>query len=266
MNEAALRAVIQGLLAKTVERGATPHEAAAAAAKAQELLLRHGLSETEALGPADAPAIESHTEEFATCAGWRRQTSFKALLTGVSIHLGCEVLLGIVDRRSGLVVSARFFGRPTNVALAVWLAQKLIAELPAAAEQHWLVMRGALEQRTPRARLSKSQFVRSFLGDAVLTICARIERARRAALEAAERATQGAAGALVVQTARQIEEAIRRAAPTAQSLRLRHPAGGPGSEAGQRFGRDVSLGVNGIGRDAAPAAAIEARPEQPTPI
>lgn len=109
---------VQALLNKTVEKGCTPEEAAAATALAQNLLFKHNLTIAQAKDhrKTGAEAIKNHTTKVRGAKvsyRWRQ-----SLANCIASYNWCSV---IVDARGETIW---IIGKPSNVAVVEYLLQK----------------------------------------------------------------------------------------------------------------------------------------------
>jgi hypothetical protein len=114
---------IQKLLALTVERGATPEEAATAAAKAQALLFEHNLSmaQVEAVGDIGGDEIFDYVLDIAAAmrfVNWR-----KALISAIAEYNFCTTIRLDAKRISigSHWQSNSHSGEPSGEAVFRWL-------------------------------------------------------------------------------------------------------------------------------------------------
>lgn len=172
--------LIRKLSAITVDNGATPEEAMAAAAKARQLCDQYGLS-------AEGVDIEEATE----AVGRKRYRPMDKLWPAVASYSHCAFFYNY--SRDGIL--AQYMGAPHNIAMAVWLHQMLAGCIKRAAEAY---------KATPRYKRRASHRRRAaaaaFIEGMVASLCdklyarnseeqlreitaARAERDRRYALE-----------------------------------------------------------------------------------
>ena len=173
-----------------------PHEAALAAAKAQELLFRHNLSMSmvEAALEAGNSAYVSDRFDSGGWMHWRRR-----LLAAVARNNFCRGVSYQGTRDVGIV------GEPHNVTVVKHLYAFLVREVMRLAdlgvkEQH------GLDEEESRA------WKRSFYLGAVRTIAQRLATQRQRDISADPQAA-----ALVVRKDQELDEAYREHFPTAQS-------------------------------------------------
>lgn len=102
------------------------HEAAAFAAKAQELMLRHNLTEGD-LTQGETPQAVRDELTLADTSGWVDQ-----LFSGVATAHGCTIVIGRRWRQGTVGKNDRVitvFGRPTNVEIVKYLGTYLFREI-----------------------------------------------------------------------------------------------------------------------------------------
>lgn len=103
---------INKLLAKTVENGCTPEEAAAAAAKAQELIAKHHIDMRE--------ATDEYSEEVAATLEEISRTWQGQLAHTLATNMCCEVILSRTGTKKTLV----FMGKETDLEAVMALYDK----------------------------------------------------------------------------------------------------------------------------------------------
>lgn len=120
---------IAAMLNVRTERGATPAEAATAAAKVAELLEKYGLSRAEAEA-AGEPAVGVTSSQASTD---RRQPPvwMHDLATGVSVACHCRALR--VTFADGSATSMEFFGVDPDPTVAAWLYDYCVRSVDVAA-------------------------------------------------------------------------------------------------------------------------------------
>ena len=122
-DDVALLARIQALRARTTDRGCTPQEAIAAAAKATELLERHGLT------LADLERRASPCDRAEVPTDRSRAGPLEACGPSVAAYTECCFWLEVAE--SGRLIQV-FFGLPGNLQAAVrlmaWIGRALESE------------------------------------------------------------------------------------------------------------------------------------------
>jgi hypothetical protein len=173
-----------------------PHEAALAAAKAQELLFRHNLSlaMVEAALEGGSSAYVSDRFDSGGWMHWRRR-----LLAAVARNNFCRGVSYQQTRDVGIV------GEPHNVTVVKHLYAFLVREVMRLADL------GAKEQHGLDEEESRA-WKRSFYLGAVRTIAQRLATQRQRDISADPQAA-----ALVVRKDQELDEAYREHFPTAQS-------------------------------------------------
>ena len=213
---------VQALMNKTVEKGCTPEEAAAATALAQNLLFKHNLSLAQAKDhkKADKEAIKNHTTKVqgAKVSHRWRQT----LATVVARYNWCSV---IVDRESEVFW---IIGKPSNVAVAEYLSE---------------VVGDQIHKLGQKACDSRS-FYMSFCRGAIATIDRRLRAQQEANIHAAAGST-----ALVVQSEKELEEAVKNFFPKLKDARATRVTNSAGYLAGKKAGESISMN-KGVGSSA----------------
>lgn len=214
-------AKIKKLLNLTVDRGATPDEAASAAAKAQALLFEHNLSmsqvNTHELPNGKAEEIENIEMEIEGGSGairWKR-----SLLHAIARHNFCRAvsLTGTSD--------VSVIGKRSNVVVVEYMSEYLEKEISRLATNAAKDIVG-----------SKVSFVSSFSIGAVVTIAERLKRQE----EESGRAN-AASTALVVQTKDALDKALKRFFPHTRMSRGSRISHAEGFEAGKKAGRSIGL-------------------------
>ena len=224
MNTETILQRVQALLSKTVEKGCTPEEAAAAAALAQNLLFKYNLSFAQAKDhrKADKEDITKHTTK---AKGAKVSFRWRQSLAGVIAKYNwCEV---IVDARSEIYW---IIGKPSNVAVVEYLAEVVGDQI------HKLGQTACSRQAT-----SQRPYYMSFCRGAVHTIGQRLARQQEENVAAATGST-----ALVVQSKADIERAVSTFFPKLKTGRATKIGNLDGYFAGKKAGETIQMN-KGIG-------------------
>lgn len=176
---------IQKLLALTVERGATPEEAASAAAKAQALLFEHNLSmaQVEGLGDGATDKVEVQEHELCNIKAWR-----KHLANTIALHNFCH-LIDLHRRRVAII------GKPSNIEIVLYLDKVIGRQI------------NTLAHRAKVEANASTSYYTSFCYGAVCTIRERLDEQREKDME------QAGSTALVVQSKHEIARVVKEAFP-----------------------------------------------------
>ena len=212
---------IKKLLALTEDRGATPEEAAAAAAKAQSLLFEHNLSmasvDSHEIG-AKVESIENidvNMDANARTITWKRSLLF--------IVAKCNFCKGVYKPGSTIM---HVIGKPSNVEIVQYMAEHIGREIERLAKLHSKTTLG-----------SKAAFVNSFCRGAVVTIQDRL----KAQMVQNEHAS-AACTALVVQSKGALDLAVKSFYPVLVSARSSGRVSNySGYEAGREAGKNIGL-------------------------
>lgn len=222
MNMETILSRVQALLNKTVEKGCTPEEAAAATALAQNLLFKHNLTIAQAKDhrKADREAIQNHTKKV--CGAkvsfrWRQ-----SLAATIARYNWCSV---IVDPR-GLYIW--IIGKPSNAAVVEYLSE---------------IVGDQIHKLGQKACDSRS-FYMSFCRGAIATIDRRLREQQEANIHAAAGST-----ALVVQSEKELEEAVNNFFPKLKDARATRVTNYAGYLAGKKAGESISMN-KGVGSSA----------------
>ena len=234
MNVDTILSRVQALLNKTVEKGCTPEEAAAATALAQSLLFKHNLSFAQAKDhrKADKEDIKKHTTKAKGAKvsfRWRH-----TLASVIAMYNWCEV---IVDARSEVYW---IIGKPSNVTVVEYLADVIGNQI------HKLGQTACSKQPT-----SQRPYYMSFCRGAVSTIRRRLEEQQAKNVAAAAGST-----ALVVQSKQEIEAAVNAFFPKLGTARKTKIGNYEGFLAGRKAGESISMN-KGIGGHAESRLAIQ---------
>jgi hypothetical protein len=225
---------IKKLQALTTDRGATPEEAAAAAAKVQALLFEHNLEQADVdmSGPEEkAEAYEdvSYTHESAkqTTINWRRK-----LLHRIAKHNFCDTCFTSGTRRQYIT------GKRSNVDVVIYLYESVARQIEEMAE------RAAKAQPGDERKV----FKRNFALGAVSTVALRLYEQRKADERRATNASHATNVAKASQNAimlrnteLEIKGAFAKFHPKVASADTGSINSGLAYSAGQRAGHTVSL-------------------------
>jgi hypothetical protein len=217
---------VKKLLALTIDRGATPEEAASASAKAQALLFEHNLSmaqvDTHELGDPieQIENIDVTMQANNRTIGWK-----KALLYSVARHNFCS---GVYTPGTTIM---HVIGKRSNVQVVEYLAASIGQEIE------------RLSKAAAASLLSgKAAFISSFCNGAVSTIVERLKEQKRVNESASVACT-----ALVVQSKGELDKAIKGFYPHLSHRRRSYSIGNSsGYAAGQSAGRSIGIHA-GIG-------------------
>lgn len=210
---------VKKLLALTVDRGATPEEAASAAAKAQALLFEHNLSMTQ-VDTHESGEIRESIENIDVAMdannrtiGWK-----KSLLYSIARYNFCS---GVYTPGTTIM---HIIGKRSNVQVVEYLAASIGGEID------------RLSQHAAKSVLSgKASFRSSFCHGAVAVI---VERLRAQAEVNAT--TNAACTALVVQSKGELARAVKGFYPR---LSHRRRSARVGSHDGYHAGRAAGSGI-----------------------
>ncbi|HRJ59932.1 MAG TPA: DUF2786 domain-containing protein [Azospirillaceae bacterium] len=162
--------LIRKLAAITVDNGATPEEAMAAAAKARQLCDQYGLS-------AEGVDIEEAMEAL----GRRRYRPIDELWPAVAWYSHCAFFYH--HRPSG--INAHYLGAPHNIAMAVWLHQMLVGCIKRASEAY-KATRSYKRRASHRRRLAAASFVEGMVEALCAKLYARASKEQQQEIAAAK--------------------------------------------------------------------------------
>ena len=227
---------IRKLQSLTTDRGATPEEAAAAAAKAQALLFEHNLTASEIDTHETAPdpygRVEHELERATrTTVQWRR-----SLLYSLAVHNFCTAVTLPNTTRMSVI------GKRSNVETVLYLNQCVSRQIESLAQQasrHLLSGRAAYEV--------------NFCRGAVMTVYQRLKTQR----EESERAATSMSGAMdsgrasrnavVLRNAKQeLDAAVSKFHPRLRTTRSGYDTSRAGYQDGRAAGAHVTM-HRGIG-------------------
>jgi hypothetical protein len=226
-NVESLMKVVQALMAKTVERGATEAEAREAAAKVQELLQRYNIDMRAAASQDDDPA-EDYSGEYVKYGevgyerDWRR-----ALLSSIARGNFCRIVLAGGKGTGGAYV----VGQPHNIQVVMYLFNSLSVQLRHLAEE-------GLKTRRDRT-VGPYYWKRDYVMNAAYALRERFE---------AQHKTNEQTTALVVSVESELDAALKKLfgqlrAGQASNIKGSMEAAIKGREAGRNIG--IHAGVEG---------------------
>ena len=228
---AALLARIRALQSKTTDRGCTEQEAMAAAAKAAELLDRHGLS----LSDLELRAQPCERAELAT--GRSRIGPFDECGPAVAAYFDCRFWFE-TDAEGRL--RHVFFGLPGDVQAAIYLMH-LIGNVFETEANRYRASPEYMRGRGGRRRALHTSFVLG-LSEGIQARLDAMQAERDAAVQASSGRSLAVAKAGVVE-AEMAKLGLRFRTRSAAERRVDPGAYGAGHEAGQRF--EVRPGITG---------------------
>jgi hypothetical protein len=242
-DQNAILSKIKKLQALTTERGASPEEAASAAAKAQALLFEYNLSQADVETKEHAPDPYGKVEH--TLAGANRSTVTwrRGLLYTIAKHNWCSAVTLPNSTKMNLV------GKRSNVETVLYLNEILVREIE----------RLAID--AARTVLSNRQaYMVSFCRGAVSIVHQRLAMQQREDTQQATTSTttNHSRNAVAIRTAgEELNKAIAHFYPGGLSHRTTRSRIGSsdGYAAGQQAGRGLSM-HRGIGQTRRPSALI----------
>lgn len=200
------------------------HEAASAAAKAQQLMFRHNLSlaQLQAGRLHDRDEYTERVVELGALHSWRR-----ALIHVLAEHNFCKALAFVGTPRVAII------GEPHNIALVEQLYAYLLRELLRLADTGW-------HQAKRRARDTARQWKHGFQHGAVEVIAERLAEQREEDAAATE-----ASRALVLLKDDGVARALHRQYPNATTDQRRATVSVAGWQAGRQAGETIGFGMAG---------------------
>lgn len=222
-------AKIKKLQALTTDRGATPEEAATAAAKAQALLFEHNLSQCdvdtkEQAGPDPYGKVETSLEGAnRNAVTWRR-----TLLYTIAKHNFCTAIT--LPNQTKMIV----IGKRSNVETVLYLNHILVREIER------LAVEAGKTVLTNRA-----SYMTSFCRGAVSTIHKRLQEQQAESEQTATSPTntRGAGNAVAIRTmSQELNKAVTHFYP--QGLRTSSVRRRVGSMDGYRSGQQAGAGIS----------------------
>ena len=225
LSHTEIAAKIRKLLALADGAG-TEAEAANAAARAAALMAQYQIEQAdvdELVRDAEDPMVRVDTESSGRFAGWRKQ-----LAGGIAAGCGCSVIL-VRSRSKGETILS-FFGRTSDVQSAVYMFGALSTEIERLAKRN--------------AAGCGAAYVNAYKLGAAITIARRLRAQREETIEQAREAGVSSAALVKVNDSCALahkfaEKTIGKIGPVGTPSRY---SSGGGFQAGQRDGRNVSLG------------------------
>ena len=195
--------LVQALMDKTVERGATPEESASAAAKAQAILFKYNLAlaDLELLGESAKGAEYGREDVDLLAAGKAMVNWHRTLVNVIARNNFCRAVATTAYKRSGRNVVDRvaIIGKPHNIEFVRWLYGYVAVQIRTMA---LLAMRENCLETLPGPQ---GAWTRSFCLGAVSTIGRRLYEQRHRDETATAQST-----ALVHVTDAQLDQAQNR--------------------------------------------------------
>ena len=218
---------VKKLLALTIERGATPEEAATACAKAQELLFEHNLSmsqvDTSEFGiPSEKiENVEVNLDANTRTIGWKR-----SLLNCIAKNNFCSSLYVPGTTKMHIV------GKPSNVQVVEYMSVTIGAEIE------------RLGRHAVKFVLTKkAAYITSFCNGATSTVISRLNEQERM-----NRTANAQSTALVVQSKGEIDKAFNAFFPRTTTVSRRRSVSDIGGyNAGREAGKNIGIHA-GIGQ------------------
>lgn len=247
MNDATRKVIdtIQKLLAITVERGATPAEAATAAAKARYLLAEHELSIEQV--DREGALGEIMDERLPLDKTSSARPHWQALATVIAEGFGCRMLVTYDwriyrKRLQPRIEALNIVGREADARVAAMICDRVIIEL-----------RVQVDRMVKQFHRPRYAYEVAFIFGAAGTIGMRLK-----ALVFDDAATNERYGALVIQKGADIERHL--AGRGCKELAVKNPnaVDAEAFREGQRAGRQVNLQANGLGQNAGSCLALPA--------
>ena len=223
---------VKKLLALTVERGATPEEAATACAKAQALLFEHNLSmlqvDTAEFGIPDEKIenVEVKLDANTRTIGWKR-----SLLYCIAKNNFCSSLYV-----PGTTIM-QVVGKPSNVQVVEYMSATIGAEIE------------RLSRHAAKSVLTKkAAFITSFCNGATSTVISRLNEQEKMNRTASAQCT-----ALVVQSKSELDKAFKAFFPRTIAVNKRRSVSdmsgyNAGREAGKGIGIHTGIGQGSLNR------------------
>ena len=216
---------IKKLLNLTEARGATPEEAANAAAKAQALLFEHNLSMAAVEGVNLDKAESYDKTDYEMKEGKGQYEWRKSLLAVIARENFCKVI-----QFAGVQNHVDIIGKRSNVEVVCYIYESVQREIERLA-------RIAKRQQAVEA----CKYYSSFCRGAIFTIAERLRAQRRTNEQATSSST-----ALVVQTDADLKRAVSQWFPSLRPVRSAPVRRSDGYAAGKHAGHSISLN-RGVG-------------------
>lgn len=218
---------VRKLLALAAEgSGASEHEAATAAAKAQELLLRHNLNAAHLEEVRDAVDNKIIDDHDSYSMGWR-----SSLIFAIANSTGCRAVQW-TDYRHSFGKKFHIFGEPANIEVATYLYSYLTRELmrlspkPAASAKGHAFRMGAVHTVALRLRQTFSEFQNASDETRALVVTMS-EAVNKALAEKYPKLNKGRGGSI------SDNEAYRAGREAGKSIELRRGVSGARNAGGQ---------------------------------
>lgn len=239
----AVKAKIAALLALAADgSGATPAEAASAAAMATRLMLKYALAEAEirkAAGEKVNGEYEMRVVRYSASGVSRYLHAQARLMYVLARHNFCTAF------RCGSTGEGKLVGEPEMVDLVIELYMRLMPQLLKMGQEAYVAYKAEYldDGGRPSQLAQEASWRRTHFTAAVATIDNRLARARREAQEAEDAAGKGEAmTALIVVKDTDLAEASQRFVPNSTKGRRSTLKDGAAYRAGMRDGARVNLG------------------------
>lgn len=211
----------------TEEKGASPTEAANAAAMLQSLLHRHQISMVDITEAERKRTCPVTTEEFVSA--WKDIPDYASILCG-QICQAFEVTCIYTQQRKGMKMT--FVGQELDAAVAKYMYLRICDEL-----LDMVARKGKLKGLT---RSSLTDYRKAFICAAAMEIGERLKLER-----AKEEKAEPKMGALMVIKQEMVKDYISEMFPKLKNTPVRFSSG-YGSNDGREAGRNIDLGMRGI--------------------
>jgi len=228
---------VRKLLAKTVERGATPAEAATAAAKAQALMFAYNLELSQVEDkPADPLAAYKREGEDYGRMAWRRdRTWMRDLMHAVAVNNFCKLVYYSTSNKD-YGTRLDLIGKPDNIRFCRELFAWLVVQLDSMRLEAWAVYLKVCKADGERP-IHGTRYRASFYAGAVEVIASRLAAQRRENEQASADSR-----ALIVITGKELIQATQALAGRLRASRTRRwTADDDARDAGQQAGQRVSI-------------------------
>ena len=209
-----------------------PHEAALAASRASDLLLKHNLSMAE-VEATTGKQTEEYVKDTSFAGGKKQEYNWRSyLMNHVAIHNFTKLV------RTLSTASFNLIGKPSNIEVSKYLFEYLATEVVRLATQEW-------KQHKGKTYSSAQKWKRDFSDAAVAEIGATLKEIRR------QEQTEAGTMALVVVSDKALKEAVTRFIGRTTPGRTRFSyrdttASAAGAEAGR--GIQIRQGIGGSQR------------------
>lgn len=191
---------VRALLSKTEAHGASPAEAAAAAALAQELMFKYNLEAADVTDrPADPIAAYTRKESYQERMLWRRdRTWMRRLMSAIARNNFCKSIHHETkDKRWASTLT--LVGKPANIAFCEELFKWLVDELDGMRLAAWAEYNAQCKEAGDEP-VHGTHFRANFYLGAVEVVGDRLDAQRKAS----EKAAQEAGTALIVLTGKEL--------------------------------------------------------------